>query len=155
MIKFVGIGKTTHGFIKEGCAEYLKRLNRYCKTEETYLSEIANASSYPAEEIKKREALLLQKKLTADDLLITLDENGKQFSSIQLASQLDKWLQLKKHVVFMIGGAYGLHETIRAQSHQQWSLSQLTFNHQMVRLVLAEQLYRAFTIINNEPYHHG
>lgn len=155
MIKLIGIGKTSHSFIKEGCDLYLKRLKYYCKTEEAYFPEIAKASSFPETEVKKREAEILNKRISNDDLIICLDENGKQFSSREFSKQLSKWMQLKKNVVFVVGGAYGLHDTLLERSHQKLSFSPMTFNHQMIRMVLLEQIYRAFTIMNNEPYHHG
>ena len=115
-----------------------------------------NASALTEEEIKKNESTTFLNAIQPADVLIALDENGKQWSSKELADFiLQKTNESAKNIIFLIGGAYGLHKTILDKCKYKWSLSKLVFPHQLVRLILAEQVYRACTIIRNEKYHHS
>ncbi|HEY9343439.1 MAG TPA: 23S rRNA (pseudouridine(1915)-N(3))-methyltransferase RlmH, partial [Hanamia sp.] len=115
-----------------------------------------NAASFSEEDIKKAEATTLLNALQNDDVLVALDENGKQWNSIELANFIQqKANESARNIIFLIGGAYGLHQTILKRCQHQWSLSKLVFPHQLVRLILAEQIYRACTILRNEKYHHS
>ena len=133
------IGKTDEKYLIEGIDKYLLRLKHYGAT---------------PDETTKREAELVFSKLKSDDVLILLDEHGEMYDSVKFARYIEK-LQVNAHknVIFLIGGAFGHHKTVRARADHQVSLSKMTFSHQMVRLFLTEQIYRAFTILRNEKYH--
>jgi len=155
-IYFWSVGKGHELYVKEGVELFTKRISHYFPVEWKIFPSAKNAENLPEQDIKKHEANSILKALTNDDLLIVLDEKGKQFSSVELAA----FIQLKanessKNIIFLIGGAYGLHESVLNKSHFTWSLSKLVFPHQLVRLILAEQVYRACTIIRNEKYHHS
>jgi 23S rRNA (pseudouridine1915-N3)-methyltransferase len=146
------IGQTDEKYLKEGIQKYLDRLKHYVKYEYTEFKDV-KAGSY-LEETLKREAELVLAQLKKDDYLILLDEQGKSYDSIGLAKHFEKLqIQISKNVVLLIGGAFGHHESIKQRANQHISLSKLTFSHQMVRLFLVEQIYRAFTIIKGEKYH--
>jgi len=151
-ISIWSIGKTQEKYLKEGVDKYLKRLSHYTKI---YYEEWKDVKpGVTPEKTTKREAEMILTKLKTDDILIILDEKGKEFTSIGLAGFLEKLqIQSSKNIVMLIGGAYGHHELIRDRSQYALSLSKMTFSHQMVRLFLVEQVYRAFTIIRNEKYH--
>jgi 23S rRNA (pseudouridine1915-N3)-methyltransferase len=149
------IGKTAFDYLDEGIALYQKRLKHYTAFDWVVLPDVKNAKSLSHEQLRTQEGLLVLQKLQNDDFLVLLDERGKEFASVQLAAYIEKMqLQAVKRVVFLIGGAFGFSEAVYARANAQISLSKLTFSHQMVRLFFIEQLYRAFTIINGEPYHH-
>lgn len=151
-ITFISIGKTTDKLIADQCAVYCKRIVKY--TSFTW-KETADIKSLPPAEAKIKEGELLKKLLEKGDYIILLDETGKTFTSKEFANEISKkQLANIKHIVFVLGGAYGFSDEIYALANEKLSLSKLTFPHQMVRLIFLEQLYRAFTIINNEPYHH-
>lgn len=139
----------------EGESEYLKRLKRYAPIEKIELPDIKGAKKMSQSEIKQKEGALILSKLIATDIVILLDDKGKDYSSIQFS----KWLQNKmntsiKSLVFIVGGAYGFSAELYARSQEKLSISKMTFSHQMIRMIFFEQLYRAFSILNNEPYHH-
>ncbi len=149
------IGKTSFGYLKEGIELYQKRLKHYTKFELLVIPDLKNRKKLNEEQIKTKEGEILLKKLQNSDFLILLDENGKSLSSVKFSKYLDQLtLQRHKRVIFVIGGAYGFSQAIYQKSRAKISLSAMTFSHQMVRLFFVEQLYRAFTISNNEPYHH-
>lgn len=155
-VKFISIGKTVKGYLKEGELEYEKRLSRYIKFEETVIPELKNASKLSHDEVKQKEGGLLLAKLDSSDFVVLLDENGKLQSSEEFA----KWIENKQiygtsKIVFIVGGAYGFSNDIYNRAQYKLSLSKMTFSHQMVRMIFKEQLYRAFTIIKGEPYHHS
>ena len=153
---FWSIGKNHEAYIQTGLNEFTRRINRYHKTEWNLIAPPRNAASLPEEALKKKEAGLVLQALQKDDYLIALDEYGKQLSSDQLAKFLqERANESVKNIVFLIGGAYGLDESLLRRADFRWSLSSLTFPHQLVRLILAEQVYRACTILKNEKYHHG
>lgn len=154
-IKFIVVGKTNKSFLIEGEREYEKRLKHYIKFEEDVIPELKKASALTENQIKQKEGEEILKRLDSSDHLVLLDENGKDYSSLNFSIKIEKWmLNSVKRVVFVVGGAYGFSEQIYLRSNEKMSLSKMTFSHQMVRMFFKEQLYRAFTIIKGEPYHH-
>jgi len=154
-IYFWSVGKAHDSYVKEGIEIFTKRISHYYPIEWKIFSSAKNAAQLSEEEIKKTEGILLQNALQNDDILVCLDEHGKQWTSMELAGFIQqKANQSSKNIIFLIGGAYGIHSDVLKRSHQKWSLSKLVFPHQLVRLILAEQIYRACTIIRNEKYHH-
>jgi len=146
------IGKTDEKYLEEGINKYLKRLKHYTQLSYEEFKDV-KAGQFPTETLK-READMILTKLKSEDILVLLDEKGQSYDSVQFASYLEKMqVQSTKSIVFLIGGAYGHHETIRLRANHLVSLSKMTFSHQMVRLFLVEQVYRAYTIIKNEKYH--
>ncbi len=155
-ITLLQIGKTFFDYINKGVKDYEQRINRYVKLETITLTTPAKYSKLGKEQLKEKESLLLWEKIVKKyDYIILLDEAGKELTSVQFAQKLEKLLLAShKHIVFVIGGAYGVTDEFKRKCDFILSLSKMTFSHQLVRLVFAEQLYRAFTIINNENYHH-
>ena len=149
------IGKSHDSYVKEGVLEFTKRIGRYYPVEWTIIPVPKNAGMLSEMDLKKKEAETVLQWLKPDDYLVALDERAKQFSSEALASFLQERASAStKNLVFLIGGAFGLDEQVIKKARLKWSLSQLTFPHQLVRLILAEQIYRACTILQNEKYHH-
>ena len=152
-ITLIRLGKLHLPFAQSGYDEYAKRLQHYVKFTDELL--IVNSKSKDIDQIKKVEADAILKKLQATDYVVLLDEKGKTYSSENFANYLTQ-LQLKtQHLIFIIGGAYGFDERIYVRANAQLSISSFTFSHQLVPLIFGEQLYRAFTIIKGEPYHHA
>ena len=155
-IYFWSVGKAHEAYVKEGVEAFTKRISNYYPVEWRVFPSAKNASALTEEEIKKNESTTFLNAIQPADVLIALDENGKQWSSKELADFiLQKTNESAKNIIFLIGGAYGLHKTILDKCKYKWSLSKLVFPHQLVRLILAEQVYRACTIIRNEKYHHS
>lgn len=152
-VTLIRIGKLHLPFAQSGFDEYAKRLQHYVKFKDELL--LVNSKSKEPEQIKKAEGEAILKKLTANDYLILLDERGKSYSSQQFADLLEKLQLNTAHVVFCIGGAYGFDEKVYERANAQLSISKFTFSHQLVPLIFGEQLYRAFTIMKGEPYHHS
>ena len=149
------VGKSHEPYIKPGVDEFTKRLNRYYKTAWTLLPVPKQAGMLSEMDLRKKEADTILEWLSKDDYLVLLDEKGKQLSSPGLAHLIQQRAnESTRQIVFLIGGAYGVDETVFKRAQFVWSLSELVFPHQLVRLILAEQLYRAATIIKNEKYHH-
>jgi 23S rRNA (pseudouridine1915-N3)-methyltransferase len=149
------IGKNNETYVKEGIDEFTKRISRYFSVEWTIIPVPKNAGMLSEMDLKKKECEIILQWLKPDDFLIVLDERGKQLSSEALANFLQtRSNESIKNLVFLIGGAFGLDEKILSKAKFSWSLSLLTFPHQLVRLILAEQIYRACTILRNEKYHH-
>jgi 23S rRNA (pseudouridine1915-N3)-methyltransferase len=149
------IGKAHEPYIKAGVDEFTKRLSRYFTVEWSIIPVPKNAATLSESDLKKKEGELLLGLLRPDDFLVALDEYGKQLNSESLAMFLQqRATESTRHVVFLIGGAFGIDKPVLQRAQLQWSLSNLTFPHQLVRLILAEQLYRAATILRNEKYHH-
>jgi 23S rRNA (pseudouridine1915-N3)-methyltransferase len=149
------VGKVHDSYVKEGIEEFTKRLNRYFKTEWVLLPVPKQAAMLSEMDLRKKESKMILEWLGKDDFLILLDEKGVQLNSPELANLLQQRAnESHKQLVFLIGGAYGVDEAIRKRANFTWSLSPLVFPHQLVRLILAEQLYRAATILKNEKYHH-
>ena len=148
------IGKTADKYLREGTEIYAKRLGRYLPFEREILPDIKGGGKLSPEQLKLREGELVLSRLKPEDGLILLDERGKDFTSVQLAHWLDRQLQQPyRRLIFLVGGAYGFDAAVYQRANAQWSLSKLTFSHQMIRLFVLEQLYRAMTILRNEPYH--
>lgn len=154
-IELLVIGKTDKDYLQKGIAVYIDRLKHYTPFELKVIPDIKNTKNLSEEQQKQREGELILKQLQPSDDLILLDENGKQYSSVQFAGNIEKKLiSGTKKVVYVIGGPYGFSTDVYQRANQKMSLSPMTFSHQMVRLIFTEQLYRAFTIIKGEPYHH-
>jgi 23S rRNA (pseudouridine1915-N3)-methyltransferase len=154
-IWFWSIGKTNESYVKEGVAEFTKRISKYFPVEWNIIPVPKNAGMLSEMDLKKREGEMILQWLKQDDYLIALDEHGKQFSSEGLSEFLQQRATAStKNLVFLIGGAFGLDAAVLKRAQLKWSLSQLTFPHQLVRMILAEQVYRACTILQNEKYHH-
>ena len=152
-ITLLFIGKTDEEYLRTGCAVYFNRIKRYLPLEEIIIPSVKNIRS--AEDTKEQEAGLILKKIKPDDRLILLDERGTQHDSVGLSKFLAQNMNSGiKNLVLLVGGPYGFSEKIYKRANGTISLSELTFPHQLVRLFLMEQLYRAFTILRNEPYHH-
>ncbi|WP_339610845.1 23S rRNA (pseudouridine(1915)-N(3))-methyltransferase RlmH [uncultured Planktosalinus sp.] len=154
-IKLLVIGKTDSKNLELIIAEYIKRLGFYISFEFQTIPDLKNTKSLSEKQQKSKESALLLKHLDATDVVILLDEKGKSYSSVGFSEFIQKKMNSGiKQLVFIIGGPYGFDETIYTRANGKISLSQMTFSHQMIRLFFIEQLYRAFTILKNEPYHH-
>lgn len=154
-ITLLTVGKTDIGWVREGLGSYASRLRHYVPFELVELPELKNVSALSREQIKQREGELLLRSLKAADTVILLDERGKRHRSVDFAKSLqDRMSRSGRDMVFVIGGAYGFSDAVYARADDMLSLSEMTFSHQMVRTIFVEQLYRAFTIIRGEPYHH-
>jgi 23S rRNA (pseudouridine1915-N3)-methyltransferase len=154
-IQLWSIGKEHEPHIKTGTDDFTRRIARYFPVEWKLIAPPRNAAALSIPDLKKKEGEIVLNALTKDDWLVALDERGKQMSSESLAQLLqDRANERARNLVFLIGGIYGLDEAVLKKSEYRWSLSLLTFPHQLVRLVLAEQLYRACSILRNERYHH-
>jgi 23S rRNA (pseudouridine1915-N3)-methyltransferase len=154
-ISFWSVGKANETYVKEGVDDFSRRISRYFKTEWTIIPTPKNAATMSEAELKKKEGEAILQLLGKDDYLVALDERGKQLSSEGLATFIQaRANESKKQLVFLIGGAFGIDEAVWQRADYKWSLSQLVFPHQLVRLILAEQVYRACTILKNEKYHH-
>jgi len=148
------IGKTAFTFVKDGVAEFSKRINRYNKFSEVCIPDVKSGKNHPPALIKKAEGEKIMALLKPDDLLILLDEKGKTYRSVSFAKQLNQWqLSSKKRIIFLIGGAWGFDSPVYERANAKLSLSDMTYSHQLIRLIFLEQLYRGFTILNNEKYH--
>ncbi len=155
-IEFWCLGKTHEPYIQTGVEDFTARIRHYFPVEWRILAPKKNTASGSPEKWKKLESSLVLSSLRPDDYLVALDEKGRPLSSVRLARFIeDRSNESIKRLIFLIGGAYGLDEEIQSRAKFQWSLSVLTFPHQLVRLILAEQVYRACSIIRKEKYHHG
>jgi 23S rRNA (pseudouridine1915-N3)-methyltransferase len=149
------VGKTDFNFVAEGVGIYENRLKHYISFETIYIKDVKRSSQTTAEQLKTEEAKLILKQLTPDDYVVLLDENGQMQSSVKFASFIQTRMNAAtKRLVFVIGGAYGFAGDVYSRANSKLSLSPMTFSHQIVRALFLEQLYRAFTIIKGEPYHH-
>src|SRR6476619_7582539 len=154
-ISLWSIGKSNDTYVKEGISEFTKRISKYYPVEWTIIPVPKNAGMLSEMDLKKREGETILQWLKADDYLVALDEHGKQFSSEGLSGFLQERASAStKNLVFLIGRAFGLDAAVLKRAQLKWSLLQLTFPHQLVRLILTEQVYRACTILKNEKYHH-
>ena len=155
IIKVITIGKTNKNFLVQGEDEYLKRLGRYVSVKKIEIPDLKGAKKMSQAEIKSREGQLLLSKIQSGDVVVLLDDKGKALTSMGFAD----WLQNKmntsvRNLVFVIGGAYGFSDEVYQRAQEKLSISKMTFSHQMIRMIFFEQLYRGFSILNNEPYHH-
>jgi len=154
-ITFLVVGKTEDSYINEGISKYLKRLKHYVKFELVEIPELKNTKNLREDQQKAKEAELIMKALGQSDHVILLDEKGDEFTSFELAQFINKKMVSGiQNLVFIVGGPYGFDESIYKIAQGKTSLSRMTFSHQMVRLFFVEQLYRTFTILKGEPYHH-
>lgn len=154
-IQFWSIGKNHEVYIKTGVEDFTRRISNYYPVEWEIIPVPKNAGMLSEMDLKKKEGETILEWLDTDDYLVALDEHGKPWSSVQLAKFIEQRAnQSTRKLVFLIGGAFGLDESVLKRANHSWSLSQLTFPHQLVRLILAEQVYRACTINRNEKYHH-
>ena len=154
-IKLLAIGKTDNKLLQGLIDDYQKRLGFYIKFEFEIIPDLKKVKNLSEEQQKQKEGELILGKLNATDVLILLDENGKQMDSVGFSNYLQKHMNSGiKQLVFVIGGPYGFSSDVYSKALGKISLSKMTFSHQMIRLFIIEQVYRAFTILKNEPYHH-
>ena len=154
-ITLLTVGKTDKDWVKQGMDIYVSRLKHYIPSSVVEIPELKNVSALTKDQIKTREGELILKNIKPTDDLILLDERGKQYTSIELAKVIqDKISYVGKDMVYVIGGAYGFSDAVYQRANSKISLSKMTFSHQMVRAIFVEQIYRAFTIMKGEPYHH-
>ena len=154
-IKFIQIAKTEGSWLKTGISVYTERLSRYISFESKEL-EAVSVKGKSKEGILIAEADKIISMLRPTDYVVLLDETGNTFNSVDFAGWMNKkFTSVSGDIVFLVGGAYGFHSTIRNRAKESIALSSMTFTHQMVRLIFVEQLYRAMTILKNEPYHHS
>ena len=155
-ITLIAVGKTEDKYLIEGIDKYLNRLKHYINFSVLIIPDIKNTKNLTESQQKSKEAELISKQINPTDLVILLDEKGKKHSSVSFSEYLNKqMIGSVQHLVFIIGGPYGFDENIYKRANTSISLSDMTFSHQMVRLFFVEQLYRAFSILKNEPYHHA
>lgn len=153
--QFISIGKPNDEDLKKAIEDFTKRINNYYTTEWLIIPPVKNASSLPETGLKKQEGKIILDKINADDFLMLLDETGKQLTSVELANFIEQKINAgNRNILFLIGGAFGVSDEVKQRANFIWSLSKLVFPHKIVRLILAEQIYRACTILRNEKYHH-
>ena len=154
-IKLLAIGKTDNKQLQLLIDDYTKRLGHYIKFSLEIIPDLKKVKNLNEAQQKQKEGELLLNKVSNTDVLVLLDENGKQLDSVDFSSYLQKHMNSGiKQLIFVIGGPYGFSEDVYKKAQGKLSLSKMTFSHQMVRLFFIEQLYRGFTILRNEPYHH-
>ena len=154
-IKLICIGKTGKAFLADGENEYLKRLKHYIPVEKIEISDIKNQKNLNETQIKEAEGKELLAKTASGEQIYLLDENGQQYSSVAFSQFLQqRFNQGGQYLTFIIGGAYGFSDEVYKAANGKISLSQMTFSHQMVRMIFLEQIYRGLTILKGEPYHH-
>lgn len=154
-IELIAVGKTDSAAVENMVADYVRRINHYCRLSITMLPDVRNTRSISAAQQRTAEGEAILRQLTAGDFVALFDERGTEFRSIEFAAWLQKRMNSGiRRLVLVIGGPYGFSEAVYARADARVSLSKMTFSHQIVRALIAEQIYRAFTILNNEPYHH-
>ena len=154
-IQFWSIGKPNESYIQQGIHDFTNRVTKYFPVEWNIISPPKNAAVLSEIDLKKAEGIIIQNQLLKDDFLVLLDERGKNISSPELATFLQQRAnESTKRLVFLIGGAFGVDDAVFKRANFTWSLSKLVFPHMLVRLILAEQVYRACSILRNEKYHH-
>lgn len=154
-ITLLTVGKTDKEWVREGLDIYVSRLKHYIPFSVVEIPELKNVSALTRDQIKTREGELILKNIRPTEDVILLDERGKEYSSTELAKIIqDKLSYGNRDIVYVIGGAYGFSDQVYKRADSKLSLSRMTFSHQMVRAIFAEQIYRAFTIMRGEPYHH-
>ena len=148
------VGKTTDKHFQAGISDYAERIGHYMPFDIVTIPELKNTKSLSEEQQKTMEGELILKQIQPSDTVVLLDEHGKEHTSVGFSGYLQKQMNAGvRNLVFVVGGAFGFAPSVYAAAHDKISLSQMTFNHQMVRLFFVEQLYRAFTILHHEPYH--
>ena len=154
-IALIVIGKTDAGYFVEAINEYKNRLVHYIPFEMEVIPDIKNVKNLSESQQKEKEGELILKALLPGDVVVLLDEHGKEFRSVEFANWIERKMHtVPKRLVFVVGGPYGFSDAVYKAAAEKISLSKMTFSHQMIRLIFIEQLYRAMTILNNEPYHH-
>ena len=154
-ICIVWVGKTNESFFIQCIDNYVNRIKHYFPLEIIEIPDVKNAKNLDINELRKKEGELILKSIKNDDYVILLDDKGKQYSSVEFSKKIDAYnFSSKKRIVFVIGGAFGFSQDVYKVANEFLSLSKMTFSHQMIRIILVEQIYRALTIIKGEPYHH-
>jgi len=154
-IRLITVGKTDMDWVRKGVEEYASRLVHYIPFEIIEIPELKNVSAMSKEQIKMKEGELILKLIKPSETMVLLDEHGIEWTSLEFADQIEARInRMGKDIVFVIGGAYGFSSQVYERADSKTSLSKMTFSHQMVRAIFVEQLYRAFTIMRGEPYHH-
>ena len=154
-ISLLVVGKTVHSYHNQGIDEYTKRISRYCPFSIQYIADAKTTKSLSQEQQKQLEGDNIAAALDKSDYVVLLDEHGKEFTSVDFSTYIERKMQsVPKRLVFIIGGPYGFSKEIYERANEKISLSKMTFPHDLIRLVFTEQLYRAFSIIHHEPYHH-
>lgn len=154
-IELILVGKTSKSYFQDAIEEYVKRISRYISFDVKIIPDLKNSKNLSEKQIKELEGVAVLKQIDSSDYVVLLDDKGKSFTSKEMAIWLEqKQAQSIKKMVFVIGGAYGFSADVYIRTNEKISLSKLTFSHQIVRPIFLEQLYRCFTIINGEPYHH-
>jgi len=154
-VTLIETGKTRDPFIKEGVELFRRRVIHYVPFQIDTLPDLKNTRNLSMKEVQEKEGKILLKRLKPGDFMILLDERGKEFHSISFAEYLNGLEGRVKHLLFVIGGPYGFSDEVYKRADASLSLSKLTFSHQLVRVIFMEQLYRAYTILKGEPYHHA
>lgn len=154
-IQFIVVGKTAQSYLIESIADYTARIRRYLPFDMEVIPELKNNRNLTTEQQKEREGEAILRTLQPGDFVVLLDEHGQEFTSMKFARYIEQKMQtVPRRLVFVVGGPYGFSQAVYDRCNDKLSLSKMTFSHQMVRLFFTEQLYRAMTILNNEPYHH-
>lgn len=155
-IDIIVVGKTNFDFVTTAVDMYSKRLKKYVNFNIVTLPDIKNAKNLSELELKTKEGELIVAQLQRYDYCVLLDERGKEFSSVDFSQWMNKKMNMGiKRLCFVVGGAYGFSDSVYSQAREKVSLSKMTFSHQMIRILVVEQIYRAFTILAGEPYHHN
>ena len=154
-ITLITVGKTDVKWVKESLDIYVSRLARYVPFTIDELPQLKNVAALSQEQIKEKEGQNILGRISSSDFVVLLDDKGKEMSSMQWAGQLEDWMSHSgRNIIFIVGGAYGFSQSVYKRANYLLSLSRMTFSHQMVRVIFTEQLYRAFSILKGEPYHH-
>lgn len=153
-ICLIAVGKTTQKYVDEAVLEYSKRLKHYVSFEIIYIPELKDTKNVPVVVQKQKEGDFILKKIEANDEVILLDDKGIEFTSMEYAQFIEKKMVANKRIVFVIGGPFGFSDEVYTRANSKISFSRMTFSHQIIRAIFAEQLYRAFTILKGENYHH-
>lgn len=154
-ISLIVIGKTGDSYMNEVITGYIRRLSYYIPFDIQYIADLKNTKSLTESQQKHLEGQALLNSFDKSDYVVLLDEHGKEYTSVEFAKYISKkMISVPKRLVFVVGGPYGFSEDVKSFAKEKISLSKMTFSHEMIRLIFAEQLYRAMTILNNEPYHH-
>ena len=155
-ITFLLTGKTNEKYLESGIDIFHKRLKHYVNFEIITIPDLKNTKNLSTESQNQKEGELILNKLSNPDFVVLLDDKGKEYTSVDFSKFINKHqVNSTKHLVFVIGGAYGFSQGVYKRANTKFSLSKMTFSHQMVRLIFVEQLYRSYTILKGEPYHHN
>lgn len=149
------VGKTNHNYLSPGIDDYTRRISFYCPFNIQYIADAKNTKNLSQEQQKTAEGQNILAAIDKSDYVVLLDEHGKEFKSLEFSAYIAKKMQtVPRRLIFIVGGPYGFSEAVYLRANEKISLSKMTFPHDLIRLVFTEQLYRAFTIMHNEPYHH-